>query len=195
MKLAAILIAFGACALAGLRLSRRLESRAALLTTLREDLETLLHAVCIGRKPLAVLVAERPSLGHGALYAQYCELRKTLTPDAAWQASWQWAVGSGQGAAPRHAPLGEGGSRCSRQGGEDRSSDYTSLTEEEQAAVREILTAFTTCDCETIARRGQGAVALLETRAKAAAAESAAKGRVYRSIGLLLGAAISILML
>jgi len=181
MKLLAILIAFGACALAGLRLSQRLQARATLLTSLREDMRTLLSAARLSRKPLSVLVAERGSLRHGPLIAQYCILRETQTADAAWQALWQ------------SPPLGGGWREAP--GGVVRPQDYNALTDQEQRAVADMLAAFTTDDWETLSRRGDEAVALLDAHAQTAAAESAAKGRIYRSIGLLLGAAISILML
>jgi|GEM_PF-3506773 len=187
MKLVAILIAFSGCALAGLRLSQRLAGRAALLASLREDLDTLLNAVRASRKPFAVLVAERPSLKHGPLYAQYLALRQTLTPDAAWQTLWNQPVGAGP-ARPQTQPTV--GATIGRP-----LWAYETLTDEEQNAVRDILAAFTTSDCDTIARRGAETLALLNERAKAAAAESNAKGRVYRSIGLLLGAALAIVML
>ena len=166
MKLLAILIAFGACALAGLRLSQRLQSRATLLGSLREDLRVLLAAVAVSRKPFSVLVAERQSLRHGAWFGEYCELRKTLSADAAWQALWR-----------------------------ERAASYDSLNAEEQGAVREMLAAFTTCDCEAIARRGDELLGFLDGQTKAAGTEFAAKGRIYRSIGLLLGAALAVVML
>jgi len=162
-----MLLAFAVCALCGQRMAGRLQTRKHLLTTLAHDMETLAAAALRTRRPLGELLGVCSIAPQTqALLQHYCEQRTKTSHKQAWTET-----------AAQHAVA------------------LTPLQADETAALAETLQAFTAGDQSTLQKQSAALQALLRERSEAAAKDAKEKGKLYRSVGLLLGAAVAVIMM
>lgn len=167
MKAIPMLLAFAVCTLCGRRMAGRLQGRNALLSVLAHDMEVLSAAALRTRRPLLELLSVcLIDAQTKTLLQAYCMLRKTNPHQEAWEKTVQ-----------------------------QQNAILAPLQADECALLAETLRIFTSGDPASLQKQTEALLSLFRERGAAAAKDAKEKGKLYRSVGLLLGAALAIIMI
>lgn len=168
-KAVAIAIAFLACALCGMQNAKRLEQHARLLRLLLDATDRISATLMRTKKPLITLIQTMENLPSATLFEHYAsELNKGKTSQMAWDDTEKWMRSQ---------------------------ADYASMQENEIAALRSFLSSLSTTDGVQLQEAIEQAHKTFELLLEQAEEQSRRKGKVYRSLGLICGAALAILLL
>ena len=170
MKLFAMLLAFGLCSFIGVRSSMRLKQRAKLLALLQSTVKRMIIRMEYERKPLAHIVIE---CAHGELKPFWQTFGKALSRGADTKAAFADAL---------------------------RAADaeiigFNAIGDQERELLRAFAAALGSTDLDGQRQNAAILLAGLEPLKEAAASEYRTKSRVYRTMGMLCGAAVVVLML
>ncbi len=169
-KAIAILGAFLFCSLIGFRFSARYTQRLRALLATETGVKRMLTALSYSRLPLREIAA-RPVYGEAQpLFDAFADgLSEGRTAADAWNGALE---------------------KCAVD-----DANFSALTSEDRALITGFSASLGATDCRAQRESGDMLLAGLAEAAVSASAQAAGKSRVARAMGLLLGAAIAILLL
>lgn len=171
LRLMAVIAVFGGCTWAGIRACTRLKERAGLLAALRADIRRLTLLMGYSAEPLSRL-SERIAEGRTAAF--WHAFGEELTGSADVPTAWEKAMVA---AAKADSPF------------------LTLLTEPERSILLDYAAGLGGSGQHTQRENARLLEERLSAVAEEAMAEYARKGRMYRTMGLLTGAAAALLVL
>lgn len=168
-KSIALIALFFLCTGLGMRGASALERRAQMLSALIGSVKRLMTRLEYARLPLSQLLCTEDFGEAGALWRLFGEeLQSGLSPDAAWTAAIHSASA------------------------DDRS--ISSLSDADRAALLRFASGLGKYDVRTQKEQAELLLAELADSAREAERQYGKKGRVYRAMGVLSGAAVCILL-
>lgn len=170
LKPVSMLLAFALCSLLGVQRAARLQRRVKLLSALQNDVKRLMIRMEFEKKPLAVIVSDRARGELQRLWAAFAEeLLHGRDTRTAFLAALDTADAEIAG--------------------------FSSLGTEERAMLTEFAAALGSTELDGQRQNTAMLLAGLEPLFEQASDECGTKGRIYRTVGMLSGAAAVILML
>lgn len=167
-RVIAIAVSFLACSLCGFQNAFRLEKRSKLIGKLIATVRILSDSVELTRKPVAALIRSCTQMPCYDLFERYAQsIENEKSSKDAWRETEIW--------------MGE-------------HAEYFRFCEDERNALGSYFEALSTSDGVWLKKAMEQASEQLLRIHEQAQAECARKGKVYRSLGVLIGAAIAILL-
>lgn len=168
-KVIAIVISIACCSLCGFQNAGRLEKRCRLLKNLRDSVRRLSDMLVLTQKPIVPLIRGSGELPAGELFEAYAGfIEEGRDANKAWAETRRWMK---------------------------ENEEYCGLDEQHTKAVGDFLMAFSLLEGTQLRTATEQACARLSELCVQAQTESEKKGKVYRTMGVLVGAAVAILLI